>query len=76
MSVIMPVITVQMVIEENKKANNNIKVRLIEEDSFPQNVNVLWEGMLFDIPEQYRGFEALYTGWLIREKCYYITVWG
>ena len=76
MSVIMPVITVQMVIEENKKAKNNIKVRLIEDDDFPQSVNVLWEGMLFDIPEQYRGLEALCTGWLIKNNCYYITVWG
>lgn len=74
MSVIMPVITIQMVIDENKKANNNIKVRLIEDDGFPQSVNVLWEGMLYDIPEQYRKFEALYSGWLIKENCYYITV--
>ena len=75
MSVFEPKITIQMVIDENKKADNNVKVRLIYPFDPCEN-DTIWEGMLFDIPEEYRTLEYNGTGWLFKANCYYIMVWG
>ena len=77
MALIMPVITVQMVIDLNR----NVKVRLMSDNplkySYNQDSNdVLWEGMLYDIPDEYRTLETEYVGWLFKANCHYIIVWG
>ena len=72
MAVFVPKITIQNVIDENIRVNNNVKVRLI----YTNENDTIWEGMLFDIPEEYRKLEFDGTGWLFEANCDYIMVWG
>lgn len=48
--------------------NENIKVRIDQKESnktYDPFVTAIWEGLLKDIPEEYRKLEVLSEGWLI-----------
>lgn len=48
--------------------NENIKVRIDQKESnktYDPFVTSIWEGLLKDIPEEYRKLEVLSEGWLI-----------
>ncbi len=48
--------------------NENIKVRIDQKESnktYDPFATSIWEGLLKDIPEEYRKLEVLSEGWLI-----------
>lgn len=48
--------------------NENIKVRIDQKESnktYDPFVTAIWEGLLKDIPEEYRKLEVLSESWLI-----------
>jgi len=58
--------------------NENIKVRIDQKESnktYDPFVTAIWEGLLKDIPEEYRKLEVLSEGWLIYAKVNSLSVY-
>ncbi len=58
--------------------NENIKVRIDQKESdssYDPFVTPIWEGLLKDIPEEYRKLEVLSEGWLIYAKVNALSVY-
>lgn len=63
---------VQTIINENK----NEKVVLIAEYiSAFKPIEMLWQGMLYDIPDKYKNLEVDNFDWLSEKNCWLVIVY-